>query len=154
MKLKGQRLKTAYSSDLFVLTDETKTLHKVVKIDYLLTLDNEDGKVFIQNLDEIQQNIKLAKPPYTTKNEPTMSVMNSLVQSTINSITRQPQTIYFNNQELNAIGYIGNNKNHKTLPTIFIIFLTFSLFQSNSTLIPNPGIKPLSWRSLLLILKL
>jgi hypothetical protein len=32
---------------------------KVVKIDYLLTLDNEDGKVFIQNLDEIQQNINI-----------------------------------------------------------------------------------------------
>lgn len=59
VKVKGQRLKTAYSSDLFVLTDDTKTLHKVVKIDYLLTLDNEDGKVFIQNLDEIQQNINI-----------------------------------------------------------------------------------------------
>jgi hypothetical protein len=59
VKLKGQRLKTAYSSDLFVIKDDTKTLHKVVKIDYLLTLDNEDGKVFIQNLDEIQQNINI-----------------------------------------------------------------------------------------------
>ncbi|MGV6943783.1 hypothetical protein ACUY1X_02220 [Sphingobacterium kyonggiense] len=59
VKLKGQRLKTAYSSDLFVITDETKTIHKVVKIDYLLTLDNEDSKVFIQNLDEIQQNINI-----------------------------------------------------------------------------------------------
>lgn len=59
VKLKGQRLKTAYSSDLFVITDYTKTLHKVVKIDYLLTLDNEDGKVFIQNLDEIQQKINI-----------------------------------------------------------------------------------------------
>jgi hypothetical protein len=59
VKLKGQKLKTAYSSDLFVITDDSKTLHKVVKIDYLLTLDNEDGKVFIQNLDEIQQNINI-----------------------------------------------------------------------------------------------
>jgi len=59
VQLKGQRLRTAYSSDLFVITDDTKTLHKVVKIDYLLTLDNEDGKVFIQNLDEIQQNINI-----------------------------------------------------------------------------------------------
>jgi hypothetical protein len=59
IKVKGQRLKTAYSSDLFVITDDTKTLHKVVKIDYLFTLDNEDGKVFIQNLDEIQQNINI-----------------------------------------------------------------------------------------------
>lgn len=59
VKVKGQKLKTAYSSDLYVITDDTKTLHKVVKIDYLLTLDNEDGKVFIQNLDEIQQNINI-----------------------------------------------------------------------------------------------
>jgi hypothetical protein len=59
VKVKGQRLKTAYNSDLFVITDDTKTLHKVVKIDYLFTLDNEDGKVFIQNLDEIQQNINI-----------------------------------------------------------------------------------------------
>ena len=59
VKVKGQRLKTAYSSDLFVITDDTKTLHKVVKIDYLFTLDNEEDKVFIQNLDEIQQNINI-----------------------------------------------------------------------------------------------
>lgn len=59
VKVKGQRIKTAYSSDLFVITDDTKTLHKVVKIDYLFTLDNEDGKVHIQNLDEIQQNINI-----------------------------------------------------------------------------------------------
>lgn len=59
VKLKGQKLKSAYSSDLYVITDDTKTLHKVVKIDYLFTLDNEDGKVFIQNLDEIQQNINI-----------------------------------------------------------------------------------------------
>jgi len=59
IKVKGQKVKTAYSSDLFVISDDTKTIHKVVKIDYLLTLDNEDGKVFIQNLDEIQQNINI-----------------------------------------------------------------------------------------------
>jgi len=58
VKVKGLRVKTAYSSDLFVISDDTNTLHKVVKIDYLLSLDNED-KVFIQNLDEIQQNINI-----------------------------------------------------------------------------------------------
>jgi hypothetical protein len=59
IKVKGQRIRTAYSSDLFVITDDTKILHKVVKIDYLLSIDNEEGKVFIQNLDEIQQNINI-----------------------------------------------------------------------------------------------
>lgn len=59
IKIKGQRARTAYSSDLFVITDDKKTLHKVVKIDYLLTVDDEDGKVFVQNLDEIQQNINI-----------------------------------------------------------------------------------------------
>jgi hypothetical protein len=59
IKLKGQRVKTAYSSDLFIITEDAKTVYKVVKIDYLLSLDNEDNKVFIQNLDEIQQNINI-----------------------------------------------------------------------------------------------
>lgn len=58
LKLKGQRVKTAYSSDLFIITEDAKTVYKVVKIDYLLSLDNED-KVFIQNIDEIQQNINI-----------------------------------------------------------------------------------------------
>lgn len=59
IKVKGQRVRTAYSSDLLIITEETKTVYKVVKIDYLLSLDNEDNKVFIQNLDEIQQNINI-----------------------------------------------------------------------------------------------
>jgi hypothetical protein len=59
VKVKGQRERTFYSSDLFILADNTKTHHKVVKIDYLLSIDNEDSKVYIQNLDEIQQNINI-----------------------------------------------------------------------------------------------
>ena len=58
IKLKGQRVRTAYGSDLFIISIDAKTVYKVVKIDYLLSLDNED-KVFIQNLDEIQQNINI-----------------------------------------------------------------------------------------------
>lgn len=58
IKLKGQRVRTAYGSDLFIISVDAKTVYKVVKIDYLLSLDNED-KVFIQNLDEIQQNINI-----------------------------------------------------------------------------------------------
>ncbi len=58
IKLKGQRVRTAYGSDLLILTEDAKTHYKVVKIDYLLSLDNED-MVFIQNLDEIQQNINI-----------------------------------------------------------------------------------------------
>lgn len=58
LKLKGQRVKTAYGSDLFIISEDAKTVYRVVKIDYLLSLDNED-KVYIQNLDEIQQNINI-----------------------------------------------------------------------------------------------
>lgn len=59
LKLKGQKVRTAYSSDLYIITEDAKTVYKVVKIDYLLSLDNEDNKVLIQNLDEIQQNINI-----------------------------------------------------------------------------------------------
>lgn len=59
IKLKGQRVRTAYGSDLFIISEDAKTVYKVVKIDYLLSIDNEDNKVFIQNLDEIQQNINI-----------------------------------------------------------------------------------------------
>lgn len=59
IKLKGQRVRTAYGSDLLILAEDAKTQYRVVKIDYLLSLDNEDNKVFIQNLDEIQQNINI-----------------------------------------------------------------------------------------------
>lgn len=59
LKLKGQKVRTAYSSDLYITTEDTQTVYKVVKTDYLLTIDNEDNKVFIQNLDEIQENINI-----------------------------------------------------------------------------------------------
>lgn len=59
LKLKRRKVRTAYTSDLFIITEDTKTVYKVVKTDYLLTLDNEDNKVFIQNLDEIQENINI-----------------------------------------------------------------------------------------------
>lgn len=59
IKVQNQRAKTFNSSDLFIVSDEKKLNHKVVKIDYLLSLDIEDGKVFIQNLDEIQENINI-----------------------------------------------------------------------------------------------
>lgn len=59
IKLKGQRERTAYGSDLFIILEDAKTVYRVVKIDYLLSLDNEDNKVYIQNLDEIQQNINI-----------------------------------------------------------------------------------------------
>ena len=59
IKFKGQRVRTAYGSDLFIISVDAKTVYKVVKIDYLLSLDNEDNRIFIQNLDEIQQNINI-----------------------------------------------------------------------------------------------
>jgi len=59
IKVQNQRAKTFNGSDLFIVTDEKYMNHKVVKIDYLLSLDIDDGKVFIQNLDEIQENINI-----------------------------------------------------------------------------------------------
>src|SRR5690606_19332658 len=59
IKFKGQRVRTAYGSDLFIISEDVKTVYKVVKIDYLLSLDNEDNRILIQNLDEIQQNINI-----------------------------------------------------------------------------------------------
>ncbi|WP_461640128.1 hypothetical protein [Labilibaculum euxinus] len=59
LKTKNQRARTFNSSDLFIVSDEKKLNHKVIKIDSLLLFDSEDGKVFIQNLDEIQENINI-----------------------------------------------------------------------------------------------
>lgn len=59
IKLKDQKAKTAYGSDLFIISEDAKTGYKVVKIDYLLSIDNEDKMVFIQNLEDIQQNINI-----------------------------------------------------------------------------------------------
>lgn len=59
IKVQNQRAKTFNGSDLFILSDEKNLNHKVVKIEYLLSLDIDDGRVFIQNLDEIQENINI-----------------------------------------------------------------------------------------------
>ncbi len=59
IKVQNQRAKTFNGSDLFILSDEKNLNRKVVKIDYLLSLDIDEGKVFIQNLDEIQENINI-----------------------------------------------------------------------------------------------
>lgn len=59
IKLKNQRTKTFKSSDLFIMSDETNMSRKVVKIDYLISLESDDNKVYIQNLDEIQKNINI-----------------------------------------------------------------------------------------------
>lgn len=59
IKLKNQRAKTFNSSDLFIMSDDKNISRKVVKIDFLLSLENDDGKLYIQNLDEIQENINI-----------------------------------------------------------------------------------------------
>ena len=59
IKVKGQRVRTFYGSDLFIILEDAQAVYKVVKIDYLMSLDIEDNKVHIQNLDEIQQNINI-----------------------------------------------------------------------------------------------
>lgn len=59
IKVKNQRAKTFNSSDLFIISDEKSISLKVVKIDFLLSLENDDSKLFIQNLDEIQEDINI-----------------------------------------------------------------------------------------------
>lgn len=59
VKLKNQRAKTFNSSDLFIISDDKNISRKVVKIDFLLSLENDDGKLYVQNLDEIQENINI-----------------------------------------------------------------------------------------------
>lgn len=59
IKLKNQRAKTFNSSDLFIISDDNNISRKVVKIDFLVSLVIDDNKVYIQNLDEIQENINI-----------------------------------------------------------------------------------------------
>ena len=59
IKLKNQRPKTFNSSDLFIISDENNLSLKVVKIDFLMNLENEEIKVLVQNLDAIQENINI-----------------------------------------------------------------------------------------------
>lgn len=59
VKLKGQRVKTAYSSDLFIISEDNNVTRKVAKIDYLLTTEIDDNPIFVQNLNEIQENINI-----------------------------------------------------------------------------------------------
>lgn len=59
IKLQTQKAKTFNSSDLFIVSDETNISLKVVKIDYLISLESDDSKIYIQNLDEIQENINI-----------------------------------------------------------------------------------------------
>lgn len=59
VKLKNQRAKTFNSSDLFIISDDKNISRKVVKIDFLLSLENDDGKLNVQNLNEIQENINI-----------------------------------------------------------------------------------------------
>lgn len=59
IKVKNQRAKSFNSSDLFIISDEKSISLKVVKIDFLISLENDDSKVFIQNLDEIQEDINI-----------------------------------------------------------------------------------------------
>jgi hypothetical protein len=59
IKLKNQRAKTFNSSDLFIASDEKNISRRVVKIDFLMTIEKDDSKAYIQNLDEIQENINI-----------------------------------------------------------------------------------------------
>ncbi len=59
VKLKGIRVKTAYSSDLFIISEDNNVSLKVAKIDYLLSAEIDDNPIFVQNLNEIQENINI-----------------------------------------------------------------------------------------------
>ncbi|MCX8532676.1 hypothetical protein [Chryseobacterium luquanense] len=59
IKLKNQRAKTFNNSNLFIVSDDKNITRKVVKIDFLISLENDDSKVYVQSLDEIQDDINI-----------------------------------------------------------------------------------------------
>ena len=59
IKLKNQRAKTFNSSDLFIISEDNNISRKVVKIEFLVSLVSDDNKVYVQNLNEIQENINI-----------------------------------------------------------------------------------------------
>lgn len=59
IKLKGQKVKTAYESDLFIISNDKNTHLKVVKTDFLLSHEKDDSKIYVQYLNEIQENINI-----------------------------------------------------------------------------------------------
>lgn len=59
IKVKGHKSKTVYSSDLFIISDDNNLSRKVVKTDFLSSFENNDGIVYIQNLDEVQEDINI-----------------------------------------------------------------------------------------------
>ena len=61
VKLKGIRVKTAYSSDLFIISEDNNVSLKVAKIDYLLSAEIDDNPIFVQNLNEIKRTLIFMK---------------------------------------------------------------------------------------------
>jgi hypothetical protein len=59
IKLKNQRSKTFNSSDLFIVSENNNITRKVVKIDYLISIDKDDIITYVQSIDEIQENINI-----------------------------------------------------------------------------------------------
>lgn len=69
IKVKGQKVKTVYGSDLFIISDDKYSFYKVVRTDFLMNFENDDGKVYIQNLDGIQENINIYEKIVDKKQE-------------------------------------------------------------------------------------
>lgn len=59
IRLKNQRARVFSNSDLFIISDTKNITRKVVKIDFLMTLKNDNDKLYIQSLDEIQDDINI-----------------------------------------------------------------------------------------------
>ncbi|MBD0831301.1 hypothetical protein [Aestuariibaculum sediminum] len=69
IKSKGKSSKTFYGSDLFIISDESNTTFRVERVDYLSELEFDDRKMFIQNLDEIQEDINIYEKITDTKQQ-------------------------------------------------------------------------------------
>jgi hypothetical protein len=69
VKIKDQKVKTFNSSDLFIVKIGENLNYQVGNMDYLLSLDITDGKYFIQNLDEIQEDINIYDKIADTKQQ-------------------------------------------------------------------------------------
>lgn len=69
VKLKGERAKTYNSSDLFIFKHSEESSYKVNKISNVLALEQNGEKYFLQNLDNIQEDINIYDKIADTKQQ-------------------------------------------------------------------------------------
>ncbi|MEZ4938908.1 MAG: hypothetical protein R2799_15070 [Crocinitomicaceae bacterium] len=81
MKLKNERERTFNSSELFIYSTDNKQTFRVEKIGDIIEGIDEDEKLFLYHLDEIQEDINLyEKMVDTTQQEEELNVIRQQFQ--------------------------------------------------------------------------